>query len=88
MPAPDAKHLPESDLPGPVRRSVTRIEIADLVGDAFGPAGAEKASLLSTAAHQGAHPAVLDKLGELPNRRFRTMRDLWDHLPDVPIDHE
>lgn len=86
MPHPDLTHPPHGGTPG--RPEVTRIEIADLVGDAFAPGGAEKADLLSTAAQHGAHPAVLDKLGELPERRFRTMRDLWDHLPEVPIDHD
>jgi hypothetical protein len=67
-------------------KTVTRLEIADMVGDAFGPAGADRAAVLATATANGAHPAVLDKLRELPDRRFRSMRELWSHIPDVPID--
>jgi hypothetical protein len=70
---------------GPVS-TVTRLEIADLVEDAFGPAGADRATLLAVATEKGAHPVVVEKLGELPDRRFRIMRELWDFLPDVPID--
>ena len=65
---------------------LTRIEIADLVADAFGPDGATRAELLATAIEKGAHPVVLEKLGELPDRRFRTMRALWHYIPEVPID--
>ncbi len=66
--------------------TVTRIDIADLIPDAFGPRGADRAALLATAAEKGAHPAVQAKLTELPDRRFRTMRELWDHIPEVPVD--
>ena len=66
--------------------TVTRFEIAHLIEDAFGPAGADRASLLATATSKGAHPAVLDKLGELPDRRYRTMRELWQHIPEVPLE--
>lgn len=64
---------------------LTRIEIADLVADAFGPDGATRAELLATATAKGAHPLVLEKLRELPDQRFRTMRALWDFIPEVPI---
>lgn len=66
--------------------TVTRIEIADLVENAFGPAGAHRSALLAAAAERGAAPVLLAKLGELPDRHFRSMRDLWDHLPEVPLD--
>lgn len=65
--------------------AVTRIEIADLIGNAFGPAGADRASLLATATSNGANPRVLDALGRLPDRRFATMRHLWEHLPELPV---
>lgn len=67
-------------------RTVTRLEIADLIEDAFGSAGTDRAALLAAAATKGAHPVVVDKLGELPDRRFRSMRELWDYLPEVPVD--
>jgi hypothetical protein len=66
--------------------TVTRLQIADVLGDAFGPTGADKADLLATAARAGAHPAVLEELHKIPDRRYRTMRALWDHLPEVPVE--
>lgn len=65
--------------------TVTRLEIADLVEDAFGPGGTDRAALLAVAAEKGAHRVVVAKLGELPDRRFRSMRELWDYLPEVPV---
>lgn len=65
---------------------VTRTEIADLIGGAFRAGGTDRATLLSTAADNGADPRILHALEELPNERFPTMRDLWDHLPEIPID--
>ena len=67
-------------------RTVTRREIADLVEDAFGPAGTDRAALLAVAASNGAHQVVLDRLREFPDRRFRSMRELWDYLANVPVD--
>jgi hypothetical protein len=64
---------------------VTRIEIADMVGDAFGPKGADRSAVLAMAATKNAPPRVLETLGQLPDIRFRSMRDLWDHLPEVPV---
>lgn len=65
---------------------VTRVRIADILGDAFGPQGAGKDDLLATATRAGAPPELLDELQKLPDRKFRTMRDLWDHLPEIPIE--
>ncbi len=66
--------------------SVTRIQIADLVGDAFGPDGAETADLLLVARAKAASPAVLLELDRLPDRHFRHMRDLWEFLQGIPVD--
>ena len=65
---------------------LTRIEIADLVADAFGPDGATREDLLAIATSKGAHPVVLEKLRELPDRHFSTMRALWHYIPEVPVD--
>lgn len=65
--------------------TVTRMEIADLIGSTFGPSGADRASLLAAATRLGAEPRVLETLGQLPDQQFRTMRDLWQHLPEVPV---
>jgi len=66
--------------------TVTRIHIADLVGYAFGPSGADKAELLSAAEDKDASSAILAQLERLPERHYRTMRDLWSFLEGVPVD--
>lgn len=66
--------------------AVTRLQIADVLGDAFGPDGADKQELLAVAARAGTPPKVLAHLQQLPDRRFRDMRALWDHLPEVPVE--
>lgn len=69
--------------------TIERLDIADLVADAFGPRGATTEEILEIARARRAHPRVLAQLSELPERRFATMRDLWTYLPDVEVpDHE
>ena len=63
--------------------TVTRIHLADLVGDEFGPDGASKNQLLATAADHDASLATLSHLHQLPDRRFRHMAQLWSFLEDV-----
>jgi hypothetical protein len=67
--------------------TVTRIEIADHVEDAFARAPASKSDLLATATATRARTEVLDTLGRLPDRHHRSLRDLWPHLPGVPVEH-
>ncbi|WP_170177084.1 DUF2795 domain-containing protein [Myceligenerans xiligouense] len=64
---------------------MARVQIADLVADAFGPSGAHRSEILAAAVAGGGSPELLAELERLPDRTFATMRDLWDHLPDVPI---
>jgi hypothetical protein len=64
---------------------LTRIEIANLVADAFGAKGADRSDLLAVAVQRNAPPSMLDKLRELPDRHFRSMQDLWYHIPEVPV---
>jgi hypothetical protein len=64
---------------------LTRIEIADHVADAFGPQGAHRSDLLAVAVQKNAPPNMLDKLHQLPDRHFRSMQDLWHHIPEVPV---
>lgn len=66
--------------------TVTRIQIADLVCDAFGPAGATRRELLAAAEANDAPEHVVQHLQTLPATHFRRMRDLWDHLRDVPVE--
>ncbi len=65
--------------------TVTRIEIADLLTDAFGPDGASKAELLAVADEKDAPQRVKEQLQTLPPRTFRRMRDLWVYLNDIPV---
>ncbi|WP_454853642.1 DUF2795 domain-containing protein [Promicromonospora soli] len=66
--------------------NVARIQIAELVADAFGPSGADRSQILATAVAGGAPPELLTELERLPERSFATMRELWGYLPDVPIE--
>ncbi|WP_166355997.1 DUF2795 domain-containing protein [Phytoactinopolyspora limicola] len=65
--------------------NVTRIEIADLVEDAFGRRPATKAELLDRANANHARSEVLATLDRLPDVDFRTLRDLWPHLSSIPV---
>lgn len=66
--------------------TVTRIEIADAVETAFEHPPASKSDLLSHATANRARVGVLDAIARLPERDFRRLRDLWAHLPGVPVD--
>lgn len=66
--------------------TVTRIEIADAVEAAFEHPPVSKSDLLARATASRAHVGVLDALARLPERDFRYLRDLWTHLPGIPVD--
>lgn len=83
--APRGRHTPWCTVDR-LAGNASRCEIADLVEDAFDPAGTDRAALLAVAASKGAHPVVLDRIRELPDCRFRSMRELWDYHADVPVD--
>lgn len=68
--------------------NVARVQVADLVADAFGPSGAHRSEILAAAVRGGAPPELLVELERLPDRSFTTMRDLWDYLPDIPVGPE
>lgn len=65
--------------------TVTRAEIADLVGPALvqGPRTAEE--LVSAAVAGGARPSVVEALGRLPERHYADLRSLWPHLMGMPV---
>lgn len=65
---------------------VTRVEVVDLIWPAFDGGTPDRAELEATATRSGARQEVLRLLSHLPNRRFTNPRDLWEELPDVPID--
>jgi hypothetical protein len=72
---------------GMAMSTVTRVAIADAVGDAFEAGGARRCSeILAVATSKKAPPAVLDRIAELPDRHFSHVRDLWRHMPEVPVE--
>ncbi|WP_170220737.1 DUF2795 domain-containing protein [Amycolatopsis cihanbeyliensis] len=64
---------------------VTRIEIIDAVEHAFADASATKQEVIDAAIQQEARTELLAVLDRLPDRGYRHVRDLWDHLPDIPF---
>lgn len=68
--------------------TVTRLEIADVVENAFDAPPASKADLLAWATANRARVEVIDTLNRLPEGSFRSLRDLWQHLPGVPVDRD
>ncbi|MDS1271600.1 hypothetical protein RIF23_14995 [Lipingzhangella sp. LS1_29] len=66
--------------------SVTRREIADTLEGAFSSGPLRPGQMVSAAELQGASPAVLATLGQLPDAPYSNLRSLWQHLPEVPRD--
>lgn len=65
---------------------VTRAEIAEHVGCAFGGAPVSRDGLLAAAAASRARPGVVASLERLPSTLFRDLRELWPILPDLPVE--
>ncbi|WP_375001918.1 DUF2795 domain-containing protein [Aeromicrobium sp. CTD01-1L150] len=65
--------------------TVHRLEIVTALLGAFGgPHRALHRDTLVRHAHdRGADPEVVDTLTTLPDRWFRSLDDLWRHLPEV-----
>lgn len=67
-------------------RTLTRTEILDAVRTAFDGTGVTKADLLAAAGTADARPETIDALRRLPEAAaFRHARELWAHLPDMPV---
>jgi hypothetical protein len=64
---------------------VTRVEILDVLDDAFANGPASRQTLVATARAQGARPEVIALLEQLPERTFVHQRQLWVHMADVPV---
>lgn len=64
----------------------TRVEIADCLDGAFSAGAATRSDLLAVAGDAGARIEVLDLLDRLPQRPYNELRELWNSLPDVPIE--
>lgn len=65
---------------------VTRMDILDLVEEAFGREGATRSEILQSARDNRADSLTVATLEHLQDRRFRSVRDLWADLPDVPVE--
>jgi Protein of unknown function (DUF2795) len=66
---------------------VTRVEVVDHIGDAFASGPLSRSDILTAAQSVGARPAVIELLGQLPDRRFARPHELWNDLSFVPIEH-
>jgi hypothetical protein len=66
---------------------VTRVEVIDHIGEAFTGDPLTRFDLQNVARRHGARSAVIDLLGQLPDRRFIRPHELWNDLRDVPIEH-
>lgn len=65
--------------------SVTRLEMVDIVANAFRSSNPTRAELLGVAVQEGARPQIIELLQSLPDRRYQDVRDVWTELPQVPV---
>ncbi len=65
--------------------TVRRLDVVNALLGAFGGPyhSLHRDELIRHAAHRGADPEVVDHLGTLPDRRYRSIDELWRHLPEV-----
>jgi hypothetical protein len=66
---------------------VTRVEVIDHIGEAFAAGPLTRSDLMTAARTVGARPAVIELLGQLPDRKFARPHELWNDLSFVPIEH-
>ena len=65
--------------------AVTRDEIADYLAEIPSLFPATREDILIAAGASCARPPVIAALQELPDRNYGHLRDLWPHLPNVPV---
>lgn len=66
-------------------QAVTRMELVDHIESAFGTGPATRSDLLAAATASDARQEVFEVLGRLSDASYRTVRDLWRDLADLPI---
>lgn len=66
--------------------AVSRIEVAETLRAAFTPSGADRNELLAAALSKRARPEVVAVIEQLPDRHFRAMNELWEHIGHVPVE--
>lgn len=64
---------------------VTRVEILDVLDDAFAVGSASRGQLIGAARAQGARAELIALLEQLPERHYVHQRQLWVHMPNVPV---
>jgi len=64
---------------------ITRREVLDAIYPAFANGGAGKNEILAAAAGAEPRSEITAMLGRLPARRYRSVRDVWSDLPEMPI---
>lgn len=69
------------------RSAVTRVEVIDTIASAFDHAPLTRGDLIRAAEHVTARHPIVELLERLPERAYRRPADMWDELPDVPIEH-
>lgn len=62
---------------------VTRLEIAEHLAPLFERGAVNRQAMIDAVA--GARPEVGELLQRLPDRSFTSMRQVWEHLPQVPV---
>lgn len=65
---------------------VTRTDIADSLAHLFSDSPVSRDRLLDAAAEAPGPPGLVDVLEQLPERDYRSLRDLWAHLSTVPVE--
>jgi hypothetical protein len=65
--------------------ALTRMEVAEAVGPAFGMGFVDREEIVATARRAGARYEVVEALSQLPARKFNDLRQLWAELPDMPV---
>lgn len=68
---------------GGMSTEVTRVEIADHLAPLFEDGAVDRTAMLSAVAD--ARPELGDLLRRLPDRSFTSLRQVWEHLPQVPV---
>ncbi len=65
---------------------VTRQELYDAVSHAFDRPPTTQEAMIVAAAHHRARGEVMAELCKIPgDRRFQSIRDIWQYLPEVPV---
>lgn len=65
---------------------VSREEIAECLESAFGPSPLSAAAIVDYAAGNGARRPVIAVLHRLCHDEYRSLRELWPELADVPFE--